>query len=752
MKNFVFLISTLLVISIVNNTYCQNKKNSTEKKSVIGVKAGHQEQTPEQIQKEMKKEMKELQYTFFKTIGIPEHEFKDFSGELNDNLNLKLTLYFTAFKNRRGAAAELFITKYFAAYDAIKGKYMPKIILATLNKGGYLSKMWKEKVKNNFFSWAKRDTYEKSEEYKSRMYSKNEKIEEFTRDVILKELKATKYTYKVVDYNVDTEECHIVMENNVVEKYSYKIPFSIKLDREIVKALRAGSVVIKENNDNPENWFFLENFIFVPSEIIIKDQKYNTGLSKIQIKKWFYDENQKSFIPITEQKKEDNLLLKDIIFNTKELELSEYFITDYTFKPFDNFMGKKIASYFEVSENGKTLIRCNNTNIKEVNMHAIDKLKNIEFIGDRAFEKCEELRTINITDNVKSIGKLAFSFCSSLESIIIPDSIIDIEENAFEGCYALKSIKFSDNIKNIKANAFKSCTSLVSVHIGKELRVIDDNAFSFCSSLKSITISSSEVSLGKSAFQGCSSLSEIKTPNSFINIGNFAFKDCTSLTSINIFDKNSTIGYNVFEGCSSLKNITIPSGITNIENGFFEGCSGLKFINIPNSIESIGYHAFASCISLENITIPDSVKSIGFGTFKDCTSLKSVNISDAVTSIEKSTFENCTALNYVHIGNNVTDIKERAFFNCLSLTSITLPSTLKNLGAKSFGECRNLDSISFKSITPPNLAERYMFFWPNYIYVPEESIEIYKKYDDFWREYMSKIYPDNYVKDILYIL
>ena len=46
-------------------------------------------------------------------------------------------------------------------------------------------------------------------------------------------------------------------------------------------------------------------------------------------------------------------------------------------------------------------------------------------IGDRAFEDCKSLESINIPNSVTSIGSSAFTWCESLESIYIPKGTRD---------------------------------------------------------------------------------------------------------------------------------------------------------------------------------------------------------------------------------------------------------------------------------------------------------------------------------------
>ena len=65
-------------------------------------------------------------------------------------------------------------------------------------------------------------------------------------------------------------------------------------------------------------------------------------------------------------------------------------------------------------------------------------------IGDYAFDGCDSLTSITISDSVTSIGERAFYVCDSLTSITIPDGVKNIGEYAFDGCSNLTSVTFGD--------------------------------------------------------------------------------------------------------------------------------------------------------------------------------------------------------------------------------------------------------------------------------------------------------------------
>ena len=194
------------------------------------------------------------------------------------------------------------------------------------------------------------------------------------------------------------------------------------------------------------------------------------------------------------------------------------------------------------------------------------------------------LRTVVITSG-ESIEYRAFENCNSLESITISNSVTSIKDKAFSGCCSLTSITIPDSVKEIGRYAFKGCSSLISVAIGDGVTNIWDSAFENCFALTSVTIGNSVTSIGDSAFDGCNSLTNINIPESVTSIGERAFRNCSSLTNIIIPNNMTYIRYYTFIGCSSLTSVTISENVTIIEVRAFENCNSLTSINFSGTKE-----------------------------------------------------------------------------------------------------------------------------------------------------------------------
>lgn len=57
--------------------------------------------------------------------------------------------------------------------------------------------------------------------------------------------------------------------------------------------------------------------------------------------------------------------------------------------------------------------------------------KGVKVIGNRTFERCDSLTSINIPDGVTNIGDFAFAYCISLTNIDIPNNATNIGDSAF---------------------------------------------------------------------------------------------------------------------------------------------------------------------------------------------------------------------------------------------------------------------------------------------------------------------------------
>lgn len=132
----------------------------------------------------------------------------------------------------------------------------------------------------------------------------------------------------------------------------------------------------------------------------------------------------------------------------------------------------------------------------------------VEIIGEWAFAKNKELKTVVFGNRIKEIqnrafyntkieelpllkslthiGEYAFSWCLNLKELTFGENLKTIEEGAFYWCYHLKEINlFNTKVEVIKKNTFYK-TKLTSIRFPITLKKIEENAFSECDNLKQV--------------------------------------------------------------------------------------------------------------------------------------------------------------------------------------------------------------------------------------------------------------------------
>ena len=140
----------------------------------------------------------------------------------------------------------------------------------------------------------------------------------------------------------------------------------------------------------------------------------------------------------------------------------------------------------------------------------------ITSIGDNAFYREYNLKSVVLPSTLKTIGQDSFMHCTKLESINFPKNLTEIGFRSFKDS-GLKKVKIPSKIKEIKKYTFEDCVNLKSVTLNKNLEKIDSSAF-LGTAIKSITIPKKCTELNNFAFADCKNLKKIKVAS-----GNKAF-------------------------------------------------------------------------------------------------------------------------------------------------------------------------------------------------------------------------------------
>ena len=407
-----------------------------------------------------------------------------------------------------------------------------------------------------------------------------------------------------------------------------------------------------------------------------------------------------------------------------------------------------------------------------------------------AFRTCPSLRSIEIPENVKKIGAGAFVECSSLQSITIPEGVEDLEEaGTFQRCTGLKSVIWK--AKNPKLTAdekgtiyamFLNDDSIVSFEFGDKVETIPYALCAYLTGLKEITIPESVNTIGYGAFVNCAGLTSITIPVSVTSIAEQAFFSCSGLDTLRILNGEATVDKNAIYDCLNLRYLETPASLLNnyvsnywrwystkltkviVNGGTLEALAfdqlklsnaTLRSIDLGRAqVSAFAAEEFGAYRQLEELVLPSSLTMVDYAAMANCYYLKTINIPENVTEIDDRAFDNCRSLASVEFaGNNVKRIGNWAFYNCHELTNISLPESVSEIGSAAFYGCTNMQTahlpasvraigdnafalcsklakMDVDAIEPPMVEEKtfYEVSTKAPVYVPEESVEIYKSH------------------------
>ena len=238
--------------------------------------------------------------------------------------------------------------------------------------------------------------------------------------------------------------------------------------------------------------------------------------------------------------------------------------------------------------------------------------ENLE-IGKTAFGYCEALETLVLPDNIKKIGENAFKACTALKRIDI-GNIETIEYDAFYKCENIKSVNITDLSLwfDIKFGSPQANPVYYAGGLTVNGKKISD-----------LTIPSGVLNVGAWTFANCDGLKSVVIPSWVQTIGEGAFLDCDNITDINFSDGLQKIGNKAFDNCDGLINVVLPDSIADIGSAF-ANCKNLANIKLSAALTEIYYSAFRNCVSLVSIILPEKITNICDEAFKGCSGLQLV--------------------------------------------------------------------------------------------------------------------------------
>ena len=169
--------------------------------------------------------------------------------------------------------------------------------------------------------------------------------------------------------------------------------------------------------------------------------------------------------------------------------------------------------------------------------------------------------------------------------------------------------------------------------------------------------------------------------------------------------------------------------------------NGKGVISFEGPISAIPSKAFRYQWYLSTLSMPNSVETVGSSAFEG-SRLVEINLSNKVETIGSRAFAECSSLREIGLPNKLKTIESSAFYMCSNLSFLIIPYSVTKIESNAFHSCSLLTSITIAALIPPVIENDIFDNTGNCpIYVPDSSVEVYKRAGGYWSEYAGRIQP-----------
>jgi len=316
----------------------------------------------------------------------------------------------------------------------------------------------------------------------------------------------------------------------------------------------------------------------------------------------------------------------------------------------------------------------------------------VTYIGENAFENCDNAQSISIPNTVTRIGNWAISWCPSLSELYIPASVTYIGVGNFQSCENLSAVWVDENNP-----AFAS----------------DEIGAMYDKSMETLMFV-------PRSYEGVYSVSETVTV-----IDSVAFDDCAYITEIKI-PAGVTEIYSLFQMCYELSAITVheDNEVYSTENGALLSKDGSILYVVPRFVDG-------------EFIVPDGVEVIAHWSINGFESLTSLVIPESVVYIEYDAIVNSHVLENIIVDedNEVYSSEDGVLFSkdkseliCVpggKTGSYTVPASVETIGYDAFWQTYRLSVIIFEGSAPE---------CDGYIGLEEDTVVFYPENDPTWTD------------------
>lgn len=372
-------------------------------------------------------------------------------------------------------------------------------------------------------------------------------------------------------------------------------------------------------------------------------------------------------------------------------------------------------------------------------LEAVKFGQNVEEIGERAFDNCISLNSLELPEQLRKIGASAFNFCFRLKEICWSENLTTIGESAFSGCNTLEKVELPKSVREIGERAFNDCDALRKIELPESMREIGEQAFSGCDQLATVIFSEGIESIPSHRFSNCNLLTDVRLPETLTKIGDYAFLK-TGIKTLRLPNAMQSMGKSAFKE-SSLEYLYVPAQVSEVGSWCFSNCKNLKWlmfktdslaenkedlfgIFLPNLFIGGRKGSYAEKLARDNdlpfenvdtwstsvimesnmahldyaegdIVVPwynreDNCLITGLDNAQKATSIR---LSRFQTEIDDRAFDDCSDLTAVNSPGRITSIGTSAFYNCTALTQMPHFEGLIDIGAWAFCNCAAMKTL-----------------------------------------------------------
>ena len=223
----------------------------------------------------------------------------------------------------------------------------------------------------------------------------------------------------------------------------------------------------------------------------------------------------------------------------------------------DDNNGNSTADY-ELSADGRTLIKWKNANTTVLDMQADEKLRNVNTIGKEAFKEHQNLQSITFPNNLKEIEESAFEEASLSGTVTFnTNATVVFGDKAF---FKTKIRKLSlPNVKRLPYSVLSMSYNLEELHFNK-VEILGFGAIGW-NYLKEINLENTGLTdIETVGISGCTEMKSVVLPATLKTIGHDAFWYCQQLKTVTINAVNPPALVNNPFRATRIEKIYVPKG------------------------------------------------------------------------------------------------------------------------------------------------------------------------------------------------